>query len=57
MPRNDVQLPQDSEKAHDRERDDDAVGESRVNVRAEEQRERRNADRAGDAVQRLHFDH
>jgi len=48
-----VQLEQDQQQPDQRERQDEAVREPTVDVRAEEQRERRRPDRAGDAVERL----
>ena len=53
---NDVQLPEDAEETEHREHDDETVGEAGVDVASEEERERADADEAGDAVQRLHLD-
>ena len=56
MTRDDVQLPKDADESEHREHDDEAVGEAGIDVGSEEERERADADDAGDAVQRLHLD-
>jgi hypothetical protein len=51
-----VQLEQDREDPDYREHDHERIAEARVDVRAEEQAERRDADETGDPVQGLHLD-